>query len=168
MINENITPDIIVGLKTDDYVISDAIIDPITKDNVSAYVLKDNALIYFSFANHEITSKVGTVTNLYYRTYKNKNLIIRNREFSYVPATEIMAVHEDTFEVLKATNRLNDTLFKFNIIYSVKENGQEIQKSSNFYFKVVGENQYEAYKEVSKASKDEEDNGEIKRPKKQK
>lgn len=159
--------DVVANFKTDGYVITGAVEDPITRENVSAYIIKENTPIVFSFVNKDISANGGSVSNLYYRKYKGKNIIIRSRDFPYIPTTEFMAIHEDTYDVLKATNRLYDTLFKYVVKYNIEKNGEIVESEMSFYFKVVNEKDYEDYKKAFEATFKHTDGEEIKRPIKQ-
>lgn len=167
MINEGKGSDVVINFKTDDYIITGSVIDPITNQSVNAYIIKENVPIYFSFANKDISTNGGSVTNIYYRKYKGKNITIRSRDFSYIPTNEFMVIHEDTYDILKATNRLYDSVFKYIVKYNVENSGETTESEITFYFRVVSESDYTDYKKAYEATFKPETGTEIKRPKKQ-
>lgn len=168
MIKENKVPDITISIKSKEYIVIDTIIDPITKDNVKTYILKDNQPISFNFANYEVVSKQAFVENYYYTQYNNKNIKLRSREFEYTPGTELMAVRDETFVPLKATGRLNDCLFKYTLSYDVLTNGTTKNGETTFYIMIVPASEYDAYKKTITVEEETVKSGEVKRPKKAK
>ena len=69
----NIDDDITVNLKNNEYVLTNAVIDPVTKNNISTYIVKDNVPISFNLVNNDILRENVHILNFYYRTYKNKH-----------------------------------------------------------------------------------------------
>lgn len=123
--------------------------------------------VRFNFANQKIVSEFAMVDSYYYAPYKNKNIKIRCRDTVCVPGMPMSIVQNNFYALLKATERLSNCLFVYDIKYSVKENDKTVDKTQSFYFMIVTDKEFEAYKVVSpKKDNNLTKDGEIKRPKK--
>lgn len=163
--------DIVVSPAVNDYILTDAVIDPITKNNIDTYILKDNMKVSFSFSNHNLKSDAIVLSHYYLTTLKSKVLKIRCRDTAYVPGIELDVVPPIAYAVLKATGRIDDCIFVYNVTYTTENNGEKVEKTQNIYFKVVSEKEYNAYrsmKHLNEETVETKETGEIKRPKKQK
>ena len=78
----------------------------------------------------------------------------------YIPGTEVSIVADTNYQVLKATKRLDNCLFIFDINYTVKENNKSVDKKQGFYFMIVSDKEFEMYKSMTN-SKEENDVDEI-------
>lgn len=159
MITQADEPDIIVNMGKNEYIVTSAVVDPMTKGNIDTYVVKDNARISFSITNHDIDSKNVIVKNYYYRTFKGKNIKIRLKDMAFTGGVPIEIVPDFTYNVLEATNRLTNSLFIFEFDYKYK--GES--KVTKFAFKFGTDKEYEMYKDM--VVNKEEDEETIKRPK---
>ena len=54
----NIDDDITVNLKNNEYVLTNAVINPVTNNNISTYIVKDNVPISFNLVNNEKIIKI--------------------------------------------------------------------------------------------------------------
>lgn len=170
----NIDDDITVNLKNNDYVLTNAVIDPVTKNNISTYMVKKNVPISFNLANADINRESVHLLNFYYRTYKNKNLIIRCYESIYPGGKDINVLPSQVYDYLDAKKKLGNNLIIFRLNYNVKpmqfgptKSEEIVNKSIEFAFKIVSDEEFEMYKKIEEERHIEED-GVIKRPKKQK
>lgn len=166
VIKENDEQEVIVSLKTNEFVISNAVLHPITKINIPTYIVKENVPITISIRNHDTDSGNVLLKNYYFRNFKNKNIIIRCFDSLYVGGTEIGIIPNNAYGVLKATNKLDGCLFMFDVIYKVKEGDKEKEKIVQVPFKIVSEKEYDMYNEMEKKIEVDKENGVIKKPKK--
>lgn len=169
----NMDEDITVNLKNNEYVLTNAVIDPVTKSNISTYIVKDNVPISFNLVNNDINRDNVHILNFYYRTYKNKSLIIRCFEGTYAGGKDINVMPYKTYEYLAAKKGLNDYLIIFRLNYSVTTNqfgprneDENPVKTMEFAFKIVSDEEFEMYKKMEAEKNIDEENGVIKRPKK--
>ena len=171
----NIDDDITVNLKDNEYVLTNAVIDPVTKNNISTYIVKDNVPISFNLANNDIVRDHVHILNFYYRNYKNKNLIIRCFEGTYVGGKDINLIPYKTYEYLSTKKGLNDYLIIIRLNYNIKQNqfgpineDESTVKTIEFAFKIVSNEEFEMYKkmEAEKEKNKDEEGGVIKRPRK--
>ena len=91
--------------------------------------------------------------NFYYSTVKNKNVKIRCIDKLYFGGTDIQIVPEAAYSILKATNRLNNCLFIFQLDYTVNENNGPTDKSIQYAFKIVSEKEFNMYKDMENAAR---------------
>ncbi len=171
----NMDDDITVNLKNNEYVLTNAVIDPVTKNNISTYIVKDNVPISFNLVNNDILRENVHILNFYYRTYKNKSLIIRCFEGTYVGGKDINLIPLKTYEYLSTKKGLNDYLIIFRLNYNIKQNqfgprneDENPVKTAEFAFKIVSNEEFDMYKkmEVEKEKNKYEEDGVIKRPRK--
>ena len=160
----------IIDINTDDCIENNLIIDPITKENVTGFIIKDNTTVSFNLANRNIVDKKLKLRSYYYRNINNKNVIIRSLDCDYVTGSDFYVIPNHTYKYLKSTNRLNDRLFVISIDYEIKkENSSEIiSNNKKYYFKLVNNKEFDAYKKLENDKKIDINigkNGEIIRPK---
>lgn len=148
-----------ISIPNSDFVETNAVIDPITKNNIAAYVVKDNAEIFLTF-NDSIDKSSIILRCYYYYTLKNKNLIIRCFDANYSYLQNLHVAPESVFNILSMQKKLDSCLFIYDISYI--ENG--VSKTYRYSFKVASNNEYNMY--VNYELKNKQDK-EIKRPKKQ-
>lgn len=146
------------------------IIDPITKENVDGYIIKDNTSISISLSNRSVIADSMTLSDYYYRNINNKNIIIRSLDCNYKLGTDFDVIPKHTYKYLKSTNRLNSKLFVVSLDYYVAEpvTLNLVKKNKKLYFKLVNNDEYEAYKKLGSPNKIDINvgkNGEIIRPK---
>ena len=79
-----------------------------------------------------------------------------------------------TYEKLTSKNRLSSCLIIIKLEYDVKAiqfgpvtNNERVNKSTEFAFKFVSEDEFNMYKKMEEEKKVEDESGEIKRPKRQ-
>lgn len=154
---ENIS--IKISIPKSDFVKTNAVIDPITKNNIDAYVVKDNAEIFFTF-NDSIDKSSIIIRCYYYYVLKNRKLLIRCFDANYYYLTNLHVAPESVFNILSMQKNIDKCLFIYDFTYI--ENG--VNKANRFTFKVASKNEYNMY--VNYELKNEQDK-EIKRPKKQ-
>lgn len=146
------------------------IIDPITKENVEGYIIKDNTKISITLANRNVIEDSFTIRDYYYRNINNKNIIIRTLDCNYKLGTSFEVIPIHTYRYLKSTDRLNSRLFVISVDY-VEANHTSLEltkKNKKLYFKLVNNDEYEAYKKLGSSNKIDINigkNGEILRPK---
>ena len=171
----NIEKDITININKDDYVLTNAVIDPSTRNNINTYIVKENVPISFNLANADMNREGVSLRNYYYKRVKNKNTIIRCCDMVYPSGKSITIIPVRTYERLLSKNRLYNSLIIIKLEYDVKaiqfgsvENNERVNKSEEFAFKIVSEDEFNMYKKMEdeKKTKDEYENGEIKRPKK--
>ena len=170
----NIEEDITVNLKDNEYVLTNAVIDPVSKNNISTYMVKNNVPISFNLVNTDINRDNVHLSNFYYKIYKNKNLIIRCYESIYHGGKVLNVLPTQVYDRLDAKKKANINLIIFRLNYNLKpmqlesdNNEEEINKSLEFAFKIVSDEEFEMYKKMEE-EKNKEDETEIKRPRKQK
>lgn len=172
----NIEDDITVNLKDSEYVLTNAVIDPVTKNNISTYIVKSNVPISFNLANADINRESVKILNFYYRNYKNKNLIIRCFEGVYTGGTDVNVIPMQTYDYLTTKKKLNNCLIMYKLNYDVKpiqfgptKNEDVINKSVEFAFKIVSDEEFDMYKKMEEEKEIvTNDEGVIKRPRKRK
>lgn len=148
-----------ISIPNSDFVITNAVIDPFTKNNIDAYVVKDNAEIYFTF-NDSIDKSSIILRCYYYYVLKNRKLLIRCFDANYSYLQNLHVAPESVFNILSMQKKLDNCLFIYDISYI--ENGAN--KTDRYSFKVASKNEYNMY--VNYEIKNAQDK-EIKRPRKQ-
>lgn len=171
----NIEDDITVNLKDNEYVLTDAVINPVTKNNISTYMVKNNVPISFNLANADINRDSVHLQNYYYRTYKNKNLTIRCFDGIYVGGKDVNVLPSQVYDYLESKKKLNNNLIMLKLNYSVKplqfgptNDENAVNKSVEFAFKIVSDEEFEMYRKMEEEKHKEENETEIRRPRKQK
>ncbi len=171
----NIDDDITVNLKNNEYVLTNAVINPVTNNNISTYIVKDNVPISFNLVNNDINRDNVHILNFYYKNYKNKSLIIRCFEGTYVGGKDINVIPNKIYEYLTDKKGLNDYLIIFRLNYSIRQNqfgpineDENPVKNMEFAFKIVSSEEFDMYKkmEAEREKNNIEESGVIKRPKK--
>ena len=145
---------------------TNAVIDPFTKNNIVTYILKENSQVVFNIANFDINEHQAYLQSYYYRTIRNKNVKIRCNDRIYIGGTALEIVPKSTFNVLNATKKLNDCLFVFQFDYKIKNSDGLNDKRTEFAFKIVSDKEYDMYKDIQKPLLNNDEEGVIKRPKK--
>lgn len=145
--------------------ITDAVIDPSSKGNIETFVVKDNAPIAFYIINSDIDHNNIYIENYYYRTISNRTAKVRCRDFKYNSNTGIRIVPNKLYGKLKATDKINDCLFIYDIKYRLHTNAGEEDRLMRFAFKIVPEDEYIMYQNIE-VKPVIDDGNEIKRPKK--
>ena len=141
--------DITINLKDNDYVLTNAVIDPFTKNNIYTYIVKDNVPVSFNLVSSKMSPRQALLRIFYYRTIKNKNIKIRCLDTLYSGGKDISIVPDEAFSVLKATNRLNGCTFIFSFDYKVVDKDEQIvDKTLQYAFKIVSEREYKMYKDM--------------------
>ena len=159
--------DITINLKDNDYVLTNAVIDPFTKSNIYTYIVKENVSISFNLVNTNMDPRQALLKLYYYRTIKNKSLKIRCLDTFYSGGNDISIVPDSAFSILKATNRLNGCIFIFNFEYKiVDKDGKILDKSIQYAFKIVSDREYKMYKDMEAFNAAKAYNDSIIRPKK--
>ena len=171
----NIEDDITVNLKNNDYVLTNAVINPVTKNNISTYMVKNNVPISFNLANADISRETVHLLNFYYKPYKNKNLLIRCYESIYSGGKDINVLPNQVYEYLSSKKKLSNNIIIFRLNYNVKpiqfgptKSEESINKSVEFAFKIVSDEEFEMYKKMEEEKTLVEDDKVIRRPKKPK
>ena len=169
----NMDEDITVNLKDNEYLLTNAVIDPVTKNNISTYMVKKNVPISFNLANADINRSSVHLSNFYYRTYKNKNLIIRCFETIYQGGKDVNVLPTQVYDYLDSKKKSNINLIVFRLNYNVKpiqfgptKSEESINKSVEFAFKIVSDEEFDMYKKMEEEKNKEKENV-IRRPKKQ-
>ena len=98
--------DIVIDLSDNEYVLTNVVIDPLTKSNVYTYIVKENVPISFNMINENIDPKQATLQKYYYRTVKNRNVRIRCLDTIYADKNIINIIPDASFDRLKITNML--------------------------------------------------------------
>ena len=166
--------DFVVNLYNSDYLDNQSILDYSTKRNELGYLIKDNIDMIIHIANRDIISNACTIEFYYYDVLNNRNIKIRSKDSYYVFDSVINAIPEHTYTYLKNIDRLYGKVFVVKINYEKKINNIA-EKSTNsnsiseaediehtnkcFYFKLVRDSEYMAYKKI----KDDADSFTIKK-----
>ena len=159
--------DITINLKDNDYVLTNAVIDPFTKSNLYTYIVKENVPISFNLVNTNMNPRQALLKIFYYRTIKNKNIKIRCLDTLYLGGGDIKIVPDAAFNVLKATHRLNSCIFIFNFEYKVvNADKQIVDKNIQYAFKIVSDREYKLYKDMEEFNAVKAYNDSIIKPKK--
>lgn len=171
IVTREIEPDFEVHIKDADYVVSDAIINPVTKENIRTYILKENTNVSFSFLNVNVDLVSVIISNFYYRTIKNKTFKIRCFDQIYYNDTDIEILPERTYKILSVTRKLPSCLFITELHYKENQKNEKIDKIAQIAFKIVTEKEFTMYDQLARVInknkiKEKNDNGTIKRPKK--
>ena len=146
---------------------TNAVIDPFTKNNIFTYIVKENVPISFNLVNSKMDPRQALLKIFYYRTIKNKHIKIRCLDTIYAGGNDISIVPDAAFSVLKATNRLNGCLFIFQFEYKmVEDDGKIADKTLQYAFKIVSDREYNMYKEMEEFNAVKAHNDSIIRPKK--
>lgn len=171
----NIEKDITINLKDNEYVLTNAVIDPYTKNNISTYIVKGNVPISFNLANADMNREGVKLRVFYYRKLKNRNTLNRCCDIVYPSGKEINIIPSFTYEKLKSKNWLSNCIIIIRLEYDIKalqfgpvKNDVRVNKSAEFAFKIVSEDEFNMYKKMEEEKIVEEENGEIKRPKRPK
>lgn len=167
MIQGNEALDITINLKNNDYVLTNAVIDPFTKNNIYTYIVKENVPVSFNLVNNIMTPRQTILRIYYYRNLKNKSVKVRCLDTLYMGGEYINIVPEETFSVLKATNRLNSCIFIFQFDYKmVGEKDSINDKTMQYAFKIVSDREFKMYKDMEEFNAIKAYNDSIVRPKK--
>lgn len=131
-----------------------------------------------NLSNKSVIDSPMILDNYYFMNVNDRNVILRNMRVRYVKDTELSVIPKHTYKFLKSKNSLKDKLFVLDIIYECinptytemlkKSTESEIDlsnyglnghmdsegnyietKEKKFYFKLVAEDEYEAYKELA-------------------
>ena len=147
---------------------TNAVIDPFSKNNIYTYIVKENVPISFNLVNSKMSPRQALLKIFYYRTIKNKHIKIRCLDTFYAGGNDISIVPDAAFSVLKATNRLNGCLFIFQFEYKMVGEDEKIEdKTLQYAFKIVSDREYNMYKEMEEFNRIKAHNDSIIRPKKQ-
>ena len=196
MINKNDEVyDLVINVNEDECIYSDKIVDPLTRYNISGYIIKDNTSISINLSNRNILARPLVLINYYCRILNGKNIMIKNMDQRYTPSTKINVIPEHTYKMLKSTNRLKDRLFMLKVKYDVINNDLINQypnlasmsntdmsifkldiyrdrndnfietKEQTFCFQLVSADEFEAYKLINKKSGESDNSTKIKSPK---
>lgn len=147
---------------------SNMFINPFTTDNVMTYVVKDNLAINFAFGNHEIISDKVFVNSFYYSNVNNKPIKIACFDKICNTNENISLMPFETYRILDATNRLDDSLCIIRVNYAIKSGNKKSEKYADFYFKIVKEGEFKMYKDSLKPIENKDENGNITKPKAEK
>lgn len=168
MIQGNEGLDITINFKNNDYVLTNAVIDPFSKNNIYTYIVKENVPVSFNLVNVNVSPRQALLKIFYYRTIKNKNIKIRCLDTFYAGGHDISIVPDAAYSVLKATNRLNGCLFIFQFEYTMVGEEDKIEdKTIQYAFKIVSDREYNMYKEMEEFNAIKAHNDSIVRPKSQ-
>ena len=169
----NTEKDITININKDDYVLTNAVIDPSTKNNINTYIVKDNVSISFNLANADMNRDGVSLRNYYYRKVKNKNTIIRCCDMVYPSGKLISVIPNRTYERLSSKRRLDSCLIIIRLEYDIKAiqfgpvtNDERVNKSEEFAFKIVSEDEFNMYKKMEEEKIKKDEGNEIKRPRK--
>ena len=164
--------DFVISLYNGDYLDNQSILDYASKKNEIGYLIKDNLDIMLHIANRDIISNACSVEYFYYDRINNKSIKIRTKDSYYMFGSAVSVIPEHTYTYLKSLNRLSGKTFvvKFNYekmintspeLSSVSEaevivdNNSQIQHFNKcYYFRLLDEDEYTAYKKI----KDEAEN----------
>lgn len=156
-----------VSVGANDYVLSDVIINPMTKTNVSAYIVKENATLKFSIVNDDIDLNTVVINNYYYRNFKSRNIKIKCIDTAYNADRNMTIIPQSDYLLLNAKNRLHSCLFIFTVNYKMKNAENSNFLNESFYFKIVPEEEFNMYREMLRTfDVPTTQNNEILRPKK--
>ena len=140
----NIEKDITINLKDNEYVLTNAVIDPSTKNNISTYIVKGNVPISFNLANADMNRDGVNLRVFYYRKIKNRNTINRCCDIVYPSGKEINIIPSFTYDRLKAKNWLSNCLIIIRLEYDIKaiqfgpvKNDERVNKSAEFAVKTA-------------------------------
>lgn len=132
-------------------------------------------MISFNLANADMNREGVVLRNLYYKKYKNRNTLNRCCDMIYPSGKEISIIPSYTYNRLKSKKWLGNSLIIFKFEYDVKalqfgteNNDERINKSLEFAFKIVSEDEYNMYKKMEEEKIKKTNDNEIKRPKIQK
>lgn len=146
---------------------TNAVIDPSTKNNIYTYIVKENVPISFNLVSTQMDPRQALLRIFYYRNIKNKNVKIRCLDTIYFGGNDIKIVPEAVFSILKATNRLHSCIFIFNFEYKVVDDSNQIvDKTLQYAFKIVSDREYKMYKDMEEFNAAKAYNDSIIRPKK--
>lgn len=146
---------------------TNAVIDPFTKNNIYTYIVKENVPISFNLVSTQMDPRQALLRIFYYRNIKNKNVKIRCLDTIYFGGNDIKIVPEAVFSILKATNRLHGCIFIFNFEYKVVDDSKQIvDKTLQYAFKIVSDREYKMYKDMEEFNAAKAYNDSIIRPKK--
>lgn len=163
--NRSNEPDITANVLNNDFIVTHAVIDPLSKGNIETFIVKNNVPVSFYFINGNIVPESINIQNYYYRTLNNRTIKIRCRDYSYTGSSSFNIIPDKVFNMLKAINKLDDSLFIHEVAYKTRVNNSEEEKTLRFAFKIVTDQEYNMYKNMEEKPVIEE-SGEIKRPKK--
>ena len=122
--------DLTLKINNSEYLINNSIIDPLTRNNVSGYIITDNVDCSINLSNRDIINKPFRLESYYYTLYKGKYIKVRCKDYDYNNGTIINIVPNNTYPLLKSTNRILDTLFVIDVNYDVINNNakEEVKK----------------------------------------
>ena len=122
--------DLTLKIDNSEYLINNSIIDPLTRNNVSGYIITDNVVCSINLSNRDIINKPFRLESYYYTLYKGKYIKVRCKDYDYNNGTIINIVPNNTYPLLKSTNRILDTLFVIDVNYDVINNNakEEVKK----------------------------------------
>ena len=140
----------------DNYVMSNAVLDPYTRENIMTMIVKDNLKIKFRILDYKVDVNTLFIENYYYTSYKDKNIKIKCIDSKYIANEFVDIVPKNIYDLLLVKKNLNKCLFVQNInyeknIYDEKNNVIGTKKESyRFNFKIVDEKEFNAYKNLTK------------------
>ncbi len=134
--------------------------------------------IVINLSNKNVVDNPMILNNYYYMSVNDKNVILRNMRVRYVKDTIYSVIPNHTYRFLKSKGSFKDKLFVLDVTYECiipsytemlkKSTGSEINltnfglsghvdkdgnyietKEKKFYFKLVSEDEYGAYKELA-------------------
>lgn len=164
--------DFVVNLYNGDYLDNQSILDYETNKSEIGYIIKDNLDMIVHIANRDILSNTCSIEFYYYDKLNNRTIKIRTKDSYYLFDTAVSVIPYHAFTYLNNLNKLNGKTFVVKLNYEKKiVNEDEITTDSDidldtkkdysighfnkcFYFKLLAEEEYMAYKKI----KDEADN----------
>ena len=159
--------DITINVNEHEYVLTNAVIDPLTKGNLITYIFKEEDVpISFNLPNTKMLPDKTILKIFYYRQIKNKNIKVRCLDKVYKSGTNINLMPINIYNILKATNRLYNSIIIYQFDYVLYENDEESNKTMQFAFKIVSEKEFDMYKEIGINAKPKAVEETILRPKK--
>lgn len=159
-----------VAVISGDYVISNAVLDPYTRENIVTMIVKDNLKIKFRLLDYKVVPESLVIENYYYTSYNDQNIKIKCIDRKYIAGENVDIIPKKIYDILLVKKKLNKCLFVQNIcydkkIYDEKDNVIGIEKENyRFNFKIVDEKEFDAYKNLTKKIVIKNDT--IKKPKK--
>ena len=122
--------DLTLEIKNNEFLINNSIIDPLTRNNVNGYIITDNIGLAINLSNRDVVNRPFRLESYYYTLYKGKYIKVRCKDYDYNNGTYIDLVPNNTYPLLKSTNRILDTLFVIDVYYEVNNHniGIEVEK----------------------------------------
>lgn len=168
--------DFVINVLDGEYLDNQSILDTITKKNEKGFLIKDNLGIVIHLAERNIISNSCSIEYFYYDTINNRNIKIRTKSMIYFFDTPINIVPEHSYNYLKTSNKFSEKTFVLKINYdkkilkdntiastniidnnnfnnqeSIVEQDYDIEQcSKNLYFKLISDEEYNAYLKIKK------------------